>query len=102
MADNARFCWACGNPNPMLAAGAQPAGGYGEQPGGYNGGQVPPGQYQSYGAGLAPSEPRPELHNPKEPILLGDMRIKIEGEVVPVVSVELGGQQTLYFVHHIL
>ncbi len=30
------------------------------------------------------------------------MRIKIEGEVVPAVSVELGQQQTVYFEHHIL
>lgn len=116
MADNARFCGVCGNPNPMLgAAGAPPAGGYGMPPqqppppggygppqGGYNGGQMPAGQYQAYGVGLAPSEPRPELHNPKEPILLADMRIKIEGEVTPVVSVELGTQQTIYFEHHIL
>lgn len=115
MADNARFCGVCGNPNPMLgAAGGAPAGGYGPPPqqppppggygpqGGYPGGQMPAGQYQAYGTGLASYEPRPELHNPKEPILLADMRIKIEGEVTPVVSVELGSQQTVYFEHHIL
>ncbi len=106
MADNARFCGVCGNPNPMLA-GAQPSGGYAAQPAG--GGYGPPagqqfsGQYQAaYGGGLAASEPQPELHNPKEPIVIGDMRIKIEGEVVPAVSVELGQQQTVYFEHHIL
>ena len=70
--------------------------------GGYAGGPMPPGQFQDFGAGLAPNEPVPELHNPKEPITLGDMRIKIEGEVVPVVNVELGSQQTIYFEHHIL
>ncbi len=63
---------------------------------------MPAGQYQAYGAGLAPNEPVPELHNPTEPITVGDMRIKIEGQVVPVVNVELGAQQTLYFEHHIL
>jgi uncharacterized protein (AIM24 family) len=123
MADDARFCGVCGNPNPGLAGG-QPSGGYaaqqpggypGQQPGGYPGqqpggypGQQPgqqfaQGQYQAaYGGGLAPNEPQPELHNPKDPIVIGDMRIKIEGEVVPAVSVELGQVQTVYFEHHIL
>jgi uncharacterized protein (AIM24 family) len=99
MADNARFCGVCGNPNPMLA-GAQPAGGYNAAP---PPGQAFSGQYQAaYGAGLAPNEPQLELHNPDEPIVIGDMRLKIEGQVVPVVSVELGQQQTVYFEHHIL
>jgi uncharacterized protein (AIM24 family) len=48
------------------------------------------------------AEPVAETDNPKEPIVLGDMRIKIEGELVPVVDVELGSQQTVYFEHHIL
>jgi uncharacterized protein (AIM24 family) len=48
------------------------------------------------------TEPVPEADNPKEPITLGDMTIKVEGELVPVVDVELGRQQTIYFEHHIL
>ncbi|HEV3154835.1 MAG TPA: AIM24 family protein [Candidatus Baltobacteraceae bacterium] len=48
------------------------------------------------------SEPQPELDNPKTPITLGDMTIKVEGELVPVVDVELGAQQAIYFEHHIL
>ena len=112
-ADGIRFCGKCGNPMPGMSAPA-PQGGYPPPPGAYNSGpaqptymsgpagQPPPGQYQAYGMGLNANEPRPELHNPKEPILLADMRVKIEGEVVPVVSVELGTQQTLYFEHHIL
>jgi uncharacterized protein (AIM24 family) len=48
------------------------------------------------------SEPVPEADNPKEPIRVGDMVIKVEGELVPVVDVELGSQQTVYFEHHIL
>ncbi|HEY7123064.1 MAG TPA: AIM24 family protein [Ktedonobacterales bacterium] len=111
-ADGIRFCGKCGNPMPGMSAPA-PQGGYPAPPGAYNSGpapsymsgpagQPPPGQYQAYGMGLNANEPRPELHNPKEPILLADMRVKIEGEVVPVVSVELGTQQTLYFEHHIL
>lgn len=48
------------------------------------------------------TEPVPEAANPKEPITLGDMTIKVEGELVPVVDVELGVRQTIYFEHHIL
>ncbi len=48
------------------------------------------------------TEPVPELDNPKEPITFGDMSIRIEGELVPVVDVELGSQQGVYFEHHIL
>lgn len=48
------------------------------------------------------AEPVPETDNPKEPIVLGDMTIKVEGELVPVIDVELGSQQTIYFEHHIL
>jgi len=48
------------------------------------------------------TEPVPELDNPKAPISFGDMSIKIEGELVPVVDVELGSQQGVYFEHHIL
>jgi uncharacterized protein (AIM24 family) len=68
----AKFCANCGAPAPVLT------------------------QVGSY------SEPIPEADNPKEPIRLGDMTIKIEGELVPVVDVELGTQQTVYFEHHIL
>ncbi len=46
------------------------------------------------------TEPQPELDNPKQPITVGDMTIRIEGELVPVVDVELGRQQTVYFEHH--
>ena len=47
-------------------------------------------------------EPIPELSNPKDPIRVGDLLVKIEGELVPVVDVELGQQQSIYFEHHIL
>jgi uncharacterized protein (AIM24 family) len=69
---NARFCGSCGAPAPQQT------------------------QIGSY------SEPVPESDNPKAPIIVGDMSIKIEGELVPVVDVELGSQQTIYFEHHIL
>jgi uncharacterized protein (AIM24 family) len=48
------------------------------------------------------TEPQPETDNPRTPITLGDMTIRIEGELVPVVDVELGRQQIVYFEHHIL
>jgi uncharacterized protein (AIM24 family) len=68
----AKFCANCGAPAPALT-----------QVGAY-------------------SEPVPELDNPKEPIQIGDMSVKVEGELVPVVDIELGRQQTIYFEHHIL
>jgi uncharacterized protein (AIM24 family) len=68
----ARFCPSCGAPAPQETT----VGGY--------------------------TEPVPELSNPKEPIVLGDMTIRVEGELVPVVDIELGRQQTVYFEHHIL
>ncbi|GAC1536952.1 MAG: AIM24 family protein [Candidatus Velthaea sp.] len=68
----AKFCANCGAPAPNAT-----------QVGGY-------------------TEPVPEADNPKAPITLGDMTIKVEGELVPVVDVELGSRQTIYFEHHIL
>ena len=68
----ARFCPSCGAPAP------QPIG---------------IGTY---------TEPVAEKDNPKEPIRVGDATIVIEGELVPVVDVELGPRTTIYFEHHIL
>ena len=48
------------------------------------------------------TEPIPEADNPKAPITIGDMTIRVKGELVPVVDVELGTRQTVYFEHHIL
>jgi len=48
------------------------------------------------------TQPVPETGNPKEPIVVGDMSIKVQGELVPAVDVQLGRQQTIYFEHHIL
>ena len=47
-------------------------------------------------------EPVPELKNPQGILRSGDLSLRIEGEVVPVVDVELGQQQSVYFEHHIL
>jgi len=68
----ARFCAACGAPAPQAVA----VGAY--------------------------SEPVPESANPKEPIAVGDMTVRIEGELVPVVDIELGPRMSIYFEHHIL
>jgi len=48
------------------------------------------------------TEPVAEGDNPKEPISVGDTIVRIEGELVPVVDVELGARNTVYFEHHIL
>jgi uncharacterized protein (AIM24 family) len=72
LAPDAKFCANCGAPVPVAT-----------QVGGY-------------------TEPVPETDNPRAPITLGDVSIKVEGELVPVVDVELGQQQTIYFEHHIL
>jgi uncharacterized protein (AIM24 family) len=68
----AKFCGNCGAPAPQLT------------------------QVGSY------TEPVPEAANPQEPLRLGDMTIRVEGQLVPAVDVELGTQQTVYFEHHIL
>ncbi|MGH7707156.1 MAG: AIM24 family protein, partial [Vulcanimicrobiaceae bacterium] len=72
LAPGAKFCANCGAPAPQ---------------------ETQVGSYQ---------EPVGETDNPKEPIVLGDMTIRVEGELVPVADVELGRQQTIYFEHHIL
>jgi uncharacterized protein (AIM24 family) len=61
-------------------------------------------EYQQMGSPMPGfnNEPIPELSNPKDPIRVGDLLVKIEGELVPVVDVELGQQQSIYFEHHIL
>ncbi len=48
------------------------------------------------------TEPVPETDNPKAPITLDDLTVRVEGELVPVVDVELGARQTIFFEHHIL
>ncbi len=64
---------------------------------------VPPNQYEEYTSSpLGAAEPKAELHNPKSPLHVADMTISIEGELVPVVDIMLGGQMPIYFEHHIL
>jgi uncharacterized protein (AIM24 family) len=70
--DSARFCPGCGAPAP-----------------------------QAIGVGTY-TEPVAESANPKEPITVGDSTMRIEGELVPVVDVELGASTSIYFEHHIL
>jgi uncharacterized protein (AIM24 family) len=48
------------------------------------------------------TEPVAEGDNPKAPLQVGDTVIRIEGELVPVVDVELGSRNSVYFEHHIL
>jgi uncharacterized protein (AIM24 family) len=70
--DGAKFCPSCGAPAPQPVAVG------------------------------AWTEPVGEADNPKAPLTIGDATIRIEGELVPVVDVELGGRTTVYFEHHIL
>ena len=70
--DGARFCPSCG------AAAPQP---------------VSVGAY---------AEPVGEADNPKETMRIGDTSVRVEGELVPVVDIELGPRTGVYFEHHIL
>lgn len=71
-----KFCSACGNPTHKAAS---------------NSGSV-----------TFPGEPIPLLENPHQIFRSGDLSLRVEGEVVPIVDVELGSQQSIYFEHHIL
>jgi uncharacterized protein (AIM24 family) len=70
--DGARFCPSCGAPAPA---------------------PVNVGAY---------TEPVGESDNPKEPMRIGDTVVRVEGELVPVVDIELGPRTGVYFEHHIL
>ncbi|KAJ3152384.1 hypothetical protein HK101_001818, partial [Irineochytrium annulatum] len=64
---------------------------------------APPGQLEYYTASaFGASVPKLESHNPKGTITCGDLRLTIDGELVPVVDVMLGQQMGIYFEHHIL
>ena len=65
---------------------------------------VPPNQYEEYSSNqaLGGQVPRAELHNPKGPLHVADMTITVDGQLVPVADVMLGGQLPIYFEHHIL
>ncbi|MBW4598069.1 MAG: AIM24 family protein [Calothrix sp. FI2-JRJ7] len=39
---------------------------------------------------------------PQSSFRSGDLSLKIKGEVAPIVDVQLGQQQSVYFEHHIL
>ncbi|KAJ3110076.1 hypothetical protein HK100_003163 [Physocladia obscura] len=67
---------------------------------GLHGGSTQLAEYEAntFGANL----PSAETHNPKGIIQCGDVKIKIEGDLVPVVDVLLGGQMPIFFEHHIL
>ncbi len=111
VAEGVKFCGVCGSPvqvsqTPPPASQtpppqAQPQSQYGAQP---QGAYVPPNQYEEYSSNqaLGGQVPRAELHNPKGPLQVGDMTITIDGQLVPVADVMLGGQIPVYFEHHIL
>ena len=86
------------NPSPQ----AQPQSQYGAPAQGSA--YVPPNQYEEYSSNqaLGGQVPRAELHNPKGPLHVADMTITVDGQLVPVADVMLGGQLPIYFEHHIL
>ena len=91
------FCANCGSP---VQAGATFCGRCGTPMAGADG-------LASSASGAMPgvggyTEPEPLLHDPEGVIRAGDIAVKIEGELVPVVDVELGGRESVYFEHHIL
>ena len=109
VADGVKFCGVCGSPVQVSQTPppvsptpppAQPQSQYGAPQGAY----IPPNQYEEYSSNqaLGNQVPRAELHNPKGPLQVGDMTITIDGQLVPVADVMLGGQIPIYFEHHIL
>ena len=111
VADGVKFCGVCGSPmqvsqTPPPASQtpppqAQPQSQYGAPA---QGPYVPPNQYEEYSSNqtLGAQVPRAELHNPKGPLHVGDITITVDGQLVPVADVMLGGQLPVYFEHHIL
>ena len=112
VAEGVKFCGVCGSPmqvsqTPPPASQnpppqAQPQSQYGAPAQG--GAYVPPNQYEEYSSNqaLGGQVPKAELHNPKGPLHVGDMTITVDGQLVPVADVMLGGQLPIYFEHHIL
>ena len=85
---DAQFCGNCGaRLDPSMAAG-MPGAAYG-------------GARGAYGAGGS-NEPVPQQGEPQGLLRSGDVAVRIEGELVPVVDVELGGRENVYFEHHVL
>ncbi len=105
VADGTKFCGTCGYAFTSGPGVSSPSNPYNvspppqADPGSY----IPPNQYEEYGnSDFGNSVPRPEAHNPKGPIRVGDLTVKIDGELVPVVDIMLGNQLSIYFEHHIL
>lgn len=92
VAPGAEFCGNCGQ---RLAGAARNASGNG----GYSGFGA---QGSGGGGGGAYNEPVPQQGDPQGVLRSGDIAVRIEGELVPVVDVELGGRENIYFEHHVL
>ncbi len=82
----AEFCGNCGQRLAGATRNGSGNGGYGAQDGG----------------GGAYNEPVPQQGDPQGVLRSGDIAVRIEGELVPVVDVELGGRENIYFEHHVL
>jgi len=104
VAEGVKFCGVCGSPMQVSQTPppqALPQSQYGAPA---QGPYIPPNQYEEYSSNqaLGGQVPRAELHNPKGPLHVGDMTITVDGQLVPVADVMLGGQLPVYFEHHIL
>jgi uncharacterized protein (AIM24 family) len=76
--DDSRFCQICGAALPVL----------------------PPGPPQHP---VLPAAPDPaDIVTNREVLQVGDISIEVEGGLVPIANVHLGGTYTIYFEHHIL
>src|SRR5919198_4251151 len=86
----AQFCGTCGaRLDPSLAAARSGAArAYGGARGGYGAGGF--------------NEPVLQQGEPQGLLRAGDVAVRIAGELVPVVDVELGGRENVYFEHHVL
>lgn len=94
LADDARFCQFCGR---MIAPAVPPAGAGAAGAGGPMGSAPAPlaGGPLAAGGALDPA-------GTGGVIRLGDMTITVEGDLVPVASIDLGVDHSIYFEHHIL
>jgi len=99
VARGAEFCGNCGQrlantPGAGGGNGGGNGGGYNQAQAGYGG--------RGGGNGGGYNESVPQQGDPQGVLRSGDVAVRIEGELVPVVDVELGGRENVYFEHHVL
>lgn len=93
LASDDHFCPACGQPVP---AGAPP------EPQPDRAATQPPGSAPSPTHAATPIHGTGDDPTARRAIRVGDLTIAVEGDLVPVANVELGGGQGIYFEQHTL